>query len=208
MNDHEDHHGEGGAPHEHGHGDHDHGPPIWRGLMRWLYPILHRNPPSNRLVVEVAALSSGDRVLDIGCGHGAAVRAAAPLVQEAVGADPSARMLRIARRRSRDLSNVRYVQGPAHHLPFEDGTFTAVWTIHSMHHWGDEDAGVAEARRILAAGGRFLVMERLDPGKPWGIDEAGVTRITSMLHNAGFADVDWTKHRIGQTEEAVIMGRG
>jgi hypothetical protein len=85
--------------------------------------------------------------------------------------------------------------------------FTVVWTIHSMHHWGDEEAGIFEARRVLTAEGRFLVVEQFDPGKPWGVDEAGIQRITSMMRNAGFADVDWTKHRVGRTYEAVIVGR-
>ncbi len=209
MTEHGDSHGRRPDPHEHGHGDggHDHGPPVWRGLTRWLYPILYRNPASNRLVVELAALTADDRVLDIGCGPGAAVRAAAPLVEEAVGADPSDRMLRMARRRSRALSNVRYHQAPAHHLPFGDDVFTAVWTVHSMHHWGDEEAGVSEVLRVLASGGRFLVVEQLDPGKPWGIDEAGIDRITSMTQDAGFADVQWTKHRVGRADEVVIEGR-
>lgn len=209
MNDHGDEHGRHAGPHHHGHGEggHDHGPPIWRGLMRWLYPFLYRNPPSNRLVVEAAALAPDDRVLDIGCGPGAAVRAAAPLVEEAVGADPSDRMLRMARRRSRALPNVRYSQTPAHQLPFENDSFTAAWTVHSMHHWGDEEAGISEVRRVLASGGRFLVVERFDPGKPWGIDDAGISRITSIMEDAGFADVAWTRHRVGRTDEVVIVGR-
>jgi ubiquinone/menaquinone biosynthesis C-methylase UbiE len=176
--------------------------------MRWLYPILHRNPPSNRLVIDVAAVGPDDRILDIGCGPGAAVRAAAPLVEEAVGADPDPRMLRVARRRSRSLSNVRYVQAPAHDLPVEDGAFTAIWTIHSMHHWGDEAAGLVEVRRVLAPGGRFLVIERVDPEKPWGIDEAGIERIISMMRDAGFEGVDATRHRVGGDDEAVIVGHG
>lgn len=209
MNDHGDHQSEHSDRHHHGHGDggHDHGPTIWRGLMRWVYPILYRNPPSNRLVVELAAVGTDDRVLDIGCGPGAAVRAAAPLVDEAVGADPSDRMLRMARRRSRSLPNVRYYQAPAHQLPFADDLFTAVWTVHSMHHWGDEEAGVAEAHRVLASGGRFLVVEQFDPGKPWGVDEAGIHRIASVMRKAGFADVQETKHPAGRGNEAVIVGR-
>jgi ubiquinone/menaquinone biosynthesis C-methylase UbiE len=175
--------------------------------MRWLYPILYRNPRSNRLVVELAALDSEDRVLDIGCGPGAAVRAAAPLVEEAVGADPSDRMLRMARRRSRALPNVRYYQAPAHQLPFADDLFTAVWTVHSMHHWGDEAAGISEVRRVLTSGGKFLVVEQFDPGKPWGVDDAGIQRITSMMRNAGFADVQSAKHRVGRAKEVVIEGR-
>jgi SAM-dependent methyltransferase len=202
------HHGEGHAgSHGHAHGDHDHGPPIWRGLISWLYPILSRNPPSNRLVVELAELHPDDHVLDIGCGPGAAVRAAAALVRQSVGADPSERMLRVARRRSQGLANVRFVRAPAHHLPFEDGAFTIAWTIHSMHHWGDEAAGLVEVRRVLSPGGRLLVAETLDPGKPWGIDETGAERIAEMLRQTGFTDVQWAVRRAGKVAEAVIQGR-
>lgn len=175
--------------------------------MSWLYPFISRNPPSNRLVVELAELGPSDRVLDVGCGPGAAVRAAATLVTESVGADPSERMLRAARRRSKDLHNVRYIQAPAHRLPFDDRRFSVVWTIHSMHHWGDEIAGLAEVRRVLSPGGRFLVVERLDPGKPWGTDEAGIERISGMMRDVGFTDIEWTVRRAGRAEEGVIVGR-
>jgi ubiquinone/menaquinone biosynthesis C-methylase UbiE len=77
-----------------------------------------------------------------------------------------------------------------------------------MHHWGDEEAGISEARRVLAPGGRFVVIEQFDPGKPWGVDEAGAQRIASMMQKAGFADVEWTKHRVGGADEAAIVGRG
>ncbi len=211
MSDHEDHRSSDCDPHDHGdgshgHGNDDHGPAIWRGLMAWLYPILHPNPPSNQLMVDLAEVGPDDRVLDVGCGPGAAVRFAAPLVRDSVGVDPSERMLRSARRRARALPNVRFVQSPAHRLPFEDGGFTVVWTIHSMHHWGDEAAGVSEVRRVLALGGRFLVMELLDPGKPWGVDEEGVERIAQMMRAAGFADVKTTQHPVDSTIEVVIVG--
>jgi ubiquinone/menaquinone biosynthesis C-methylase UbiE len=176
--------------------------------MSWLYPILSRNPPSNRLVIELAELHPHDHVLDIGCGPGAAVRAAAALVRQSVGADPSERMLRVARRRSQGLANVRFVRAPAHHLPFEDGAFTVAWTIHSMHHWGDEAAGLVEVRRVLAPGGRFLVVETLDPGKPWGIDETGVERISGVMRDVGFTDIEWAVHAAGRAKEAVILARG
>ena len=212
MTEHRDHHSDEpahGHGHDgHGHGGHDHGPAIWRGLMSWLYPIVYRNPPSNRLIVEVADLATGDRVLDIGCGPGSAVRAAAPLAEEAVGADPSERMLRVARRRSRREKNVRYVRAPAHHLPFEADSFTIAWTVHSMHHWADELAGITEIRRVLTSDGRFLVMERFDPAKPWGVGDADIERITSLMRDAGFADVDVSRHQSGNHEEVVITGQG
>ncbi|MDH4117892.1 MAG: methyltransferase domain-containing protein [Acidimicrobiia bacterium] len=192
---------------EHRHGGrhcHDHGPARWRGLVRWLYPYLHRNPPSNRLVVDLAGPGPDDRTLDVGCGPGAAVRAAASVAREAVGVDPSVRMLKIARRRSRGHSNVRFVEAPAHKLPFGDGEFDVAWTVHALHHWGDEGAGLAEVHRILSPGGRLLVMEALDPGKPWGIGEEDVDRISRLLREVGFTEVTRSNHASDGFDEVVL----
>lgn len=76
-----------------------------------------------------------------------------------------------------------------------------------MHHWGDEIAGLAEVRRVLSPGGRFLVVERLDPGKPWGTDEAGIDRISGMMRDIGFTDIEWMVRKAGRAEEGVIVGR-
>jgi len=132
------------------------------------------------------------------------VRAAASVAREAVGVDPSVRMLKIARRRSRGHSNVRFVEAPAHKLPFGDGEFDVAWTVHALHHWGDEGAGLAEVHRILSPGGRLLVMEALDPGKPWGIGEEDVDRISRLLREVGFTEVTRSNHASDGFDEVVL----
>ena len=52
----------------------------WSGFRSWVYSLIFRSPKSNRLIVDLAALNPDDRVLDIGCGPGAAVRRAADTV--------------------------------------------------------------------------------------------------------------------------------
>ena len=37
---------------------------------------------------------------------------------------------------------------------------TVVWSVATVHHWADVDAGLVEVRRVLSRGGRFFAIER------------------------------------------------
>ena len=40
-----------------------------------------------------------------------------------------------------------------------------LWSLATVHHWHDLERGLAEARRVLRPGGRFLALERrIEPG--------------------------------------------
>jgi SAM-dependent methyltransferase len=53
--------------------------------------------PRARLIIDLAAVSDSDRVVDIGCGPGTAVRAAARRGAQVSGVDPAPVMRRLAR---------------------------------------------------------------------------------------------------------------
>jgi cyclopropane fatty-acyl-phospholipid synthase-like methyltransferase len=53
--------------------------------------------PLARAVADAAELAPADRVADIGCGPGTAVRCAAPRAATVAGIDPDPVMLRLAR---------------------------------------------------------------------------------------------------------------
>jgi len=95
---------------------------------------------------------AGRRVIDIGCGTGRFLAQLAPLAK-AWGVDASPEMLDVARRRA-GVAGLKL--GTAEQLPFKDGWFerAAMWLV---AHLVDRPAAFAEARRVLAADGRFAV---------------------------------------------------
>ena len=111
------------------------------------------------LLVEVAGISAGQRVLDVGCGTGGFSRAIADSSSTAVvGVDSSARFVRFAEqvpapRRGR----VEWVVGNAERLPLDDACFDRVLLSLVLHQLERPAAAVAEAFRVLRPGGVVVV---------------------------------------------------
>jgi ubiquinone/menaquinone biosynthesis C-methylase UbiE len=164
----------------------------WSRLKSEIYALFGRNPKSNRVVPSIADLDGSHAVLDIGCGPGVAVRAAAGSVVRAVGVDRSEAMIGIARRRSRQLSNVEFTVAGAEALPFPDSTFDRVWTIHAFHHWEHPDRGIAECLRVVKPGGRLLIVESETKGAH-GLEAAQADELANRLRSAGFVDATVSK---------------
>jgi SAM-dependent methyltransferase len=93
------------------------------------------------------------RCLDVGCGGGQFLRVPLELGWQAVGADMSVDQLRIARRRHPELE---FVRADATALPFEDESFDAAFSTFTHTDFDDFAAAVAETRRVLRSGGRFI----------------------------------------------------
>jgi SAM-dependent methyltransferase len=108
------------------------------------------------------------RVLDLGCGGGHVSLRAAPLVQHVTAYDLAAPMLAAveAQAKARGLTNMAFRQGAAEALPFADASFDLVASRYSAHHWSDLGRALAEARRVLAPGGRAIFMDAVTPERP------------------------------------------
>ena len=97
------------------------------GVLAGLAMLLGGRPAA-RLVLDLAELSVGDRVVDVGCGPGNAVRLAARSGAVATGIDPTADMLRIARAvtrdrdRSPDRGRIEWIRASAEDLPLPDAS--------------------------------------------------------------------------------------
>jgi ubiquinone/menaquinone biosynthesis C-methylase UbiE len=107
--------------------------------------------------VEALDLRAGDRLLDVGCGTGAAVRNTAPQVERAVGVDLSPAMIARARELAAELPNAEFQEADSEWLPFSDGAFTAVLCTTSFHHYPDPERATREMARVLAPDGRLVI---------------------------------------------------
>jgi ubiquinone/menaquinone biosynthesis C-methylase UbiE len=109
-------------------------------------------------LVEVAAPARGEAVLDVGCGTGLVTRLLAERVGakgSVVGIDLSARMLELARMRSR--RNTTYMTMAAEQMVFREGRFDLVTYGQSLPYLFDPMASLEEAVRLLRRGGRIAV---------------------------------------------------
>jgi len=103
-------------------------------------------------------LEGAERVLDIGAGEGHISRRLAEAIgrpEIVVGLDPSAAQLAAALARG---GGPRYVRGVGERLPFRDGSFDGIVCCLVIEHCSDPDSLLSEAVRVLAEGGRFLLL--------------------------------------------------
>jgi len=108
---------------------------------------------------EALCITVGQHVLDLGCGGGHLLRDLALSVGSkgrAVGLDPSEPQINAAKDLCKELDNVEFSQDSATELSFADDTFDSVASIQVLEYIPDVDAALAEVRRVLKAGGRFV----------------------------------------------------
>jgi SAM-dependent methyltransferase len=110
-------------------------------------------------LVDAAAVSKGERVLDVACGTGAVTRVAAARVGEegrVAGLDINADMLAAARNASPDFK-IEWHEGSALALPFPAASFDVVLCQQGLQFFPDRTAGLREMRRVLVPGGRLAL---------------------------------------------------
>ena len=145
-----------------------------------LWSPVHR-PATLALLDEVERdVAAGARALvDVGCGTGALVAAAArrwPAV-EVDGVDVSAGMLAIAERTGRSLPDavagrVRFRQAPADRLPYPDASFDVALTSFVLQLVPSRHRALREIRRVLRPAGRLALVTWLRGGEPLEADRA------------------------------------
>ena len=157
-------------------------------------------------LAESAALTSGEAVLDLGCGVGGPARYLASRFDCIVtGVDLSPSFIEAAEYltgRCGLAGRATFKVGDAQRLPFEDQTFDCVFLQHVAMNIADRAALYLEVRRVLRSGGRFATYDVVRTGGdpiypcPWARDastsfllSAGETR--AELAAAGFTEVLW-----------------
>lgn len=128
--------------------------------MRAFYAALDRPPPPRPALARArrffaARLPARGPVLEVGCGGGHLAAVLGSAERTVVALDISPAHARAARRRYPWL---RVLVGDAQALPFGDARFSGVYSHEHIEHLPDPQRGLAEQWRILAPGGRLLLV--------------------------------------------------
>jgi len=152
-------------------------------------------------VVDMLEIGDNDRVLEIGCGAGQALRMLASRNAACVidGIDFSLFMLKKARRNNREEVNagrIRLLKGDIADYDFKGETYTKVFAINVVYFWNEIASVLQKLRAIVRPGGR-LVMFMASPEKlnqsPHTINSVfnkySLDYVKEQLGKAGFSKV-------------------
>src|SRR3569623_774291 len=126
-------------------------------------------------MAEVLGEARVERPVDIGSGTVRLIELCGGQAAHALGIDRRSLMLRLARakRSERGLDHAELRQADLYALPLDSGTADLAILHHVLHFAQTPDAAIAEAARVLSAGGRLLIVDfapngrvRPSPGSP------------------------------------------
>lgn len=177
--------------------------PLYDSAQRWL---LHEASFKPQLVAA-AQITTGQRVLDLGCGTGALALlvAAAHPAATVLGLDIDRRILTIARHKAQGGTvPLAFQQGSATELPYGNGVFDRVVSSLMLHHLplAAKQQALRECWRVLRPGGLLAVIDFGQPRTPLaralgfvlqGVEEIGDQLrgvLPVLLEQAGFRPVE------------------
>jgi demethylmenaquinone methyltransferase/2-methoxy-6-polyprenyl-1,4-benzoquinol methylase len=143
----------------------DHGAQFYDGVVSWGF--LGTGSQYRRQALRQHGLRPGQRLLDVGCGTGLVALEAARILGTAENItclDPSAGMLSVAKSKLK----ARFVQGGAEQIPLPDASFDFLTMGYALRHVANLDQAFREYHRVLAPGGKVLLLEITKPSNRVG----------------------------------------
>jgi ubiquinone/menaquinone biosynthesis C-methylase UbiE len=132
-------------------------------LGRVLVALMARETRAlNEEVLGELALTAGERVLEVGFGHGRTLLRAATLAPgaELAGIDVSPEACKVAARAAADLvaqGRLELRTGSSAELPWPDASFDKAYSVHTIYFWDDPARHLRELCRVLRSHGLLLV---------------------------------------------------
>ena len=131
----------------------------------WMHSHFRAMAEVYRSLLTQAELLPGDRVLDVGCGSGTHFAWLAAIIGpegKIVGIDADPANLDLARSRIAGepwADQVELHAGPMSPLPFEDGSFDAVWCAGSLQYVADPVGAICDMVRVVRQGGKVAIQD-------------------------------------------------
>jgi demethylmenaquinone methyltransferase/2-methoxy-6-polyprenyl-1,4-benzoquinol methylase len=110
-----------------------------------------------RVLARMAAARAGQVIIDLAGGTGDIAALMAGPDRLVAVCDPSLRMMEAGRQRGR--GTLAWLAGAGERLPFADGTVDTLTISFGIRNVTDMPGALAEIRRVLKPGGRFLCLE-------------------------------------------------
>ena len=127
---------------------------LWGALPDDWASVEQQQLPAYETAIRELGIGAGQRVLDVGCGTGVFLRAAADRGARVVGFDASEPLLAVARTR---VPEADLHVGDMEALPFGDGGFDVVTGFCSFFFADDMTRALREAARVTKPGGTVLL---------------------------------------------------
>jgi len=120
------------------------------------------------LAEGVIAVMSGKRIVDLGCGNGRLARRLAASGNVVTGVDASEEQIRLAKAESAgDTIRPDFRISPMEDTGLDAAAFDVAVISQALHHAAEPSAAIREAYRLLAPGGRLLVLDLLAHEEDW-----------------------------------------
>jgi MPBQ/MSBQ methyltransferase len=158
-----------------------------------------------RLMVALANVSGGHRVLDVGCGFGGTLEAVAKIADTSLcGINVDRRQLEICRTLPLGKTRLSLVLADACALPFHAATFDRIFCIEAMFHFASRQTSLAQAAAALRPGGRLVLSDIVLRRPPASAPLSGATIETALQRDYGPWPEPWIELQalLGHAERA------
>ena len=155
---------------------------------------------ANEAALELLELHPADHVLEVGFGHGATIAKAAAAVPRGfvAGVDPSGEMCQMAARHNKAAlatGRVELRHASVQSLPYPDGAFDKVLSVHTLYFWRGLSGPFSEMRRVLKSRGRLVLGWRDDPRAVASFPDSvyrfhDAEHVLHVLRDVGFRSVE------------------
>lgn len=103
-------------------------------------------------------LSSGDNILEIGCGTGSTALLLAGDVRQITASDLSGNMIKIGSKKAQDqgVTNVKFITAELFDSAIENDPYDAILALNFLHLLEDTQAAIRRINGLLKPGGTFI----------------------------------------------------